>query len=64
MKATDMNNSDSKMSKLKNFDILQSSGLQLEGVLYTKVPLKGWYSLNYKLLYGKVTNQWGEEIQY
>eukprot|EP00347_Sterkiella_histriomuscorum_P022325 403330878 len=39
------------------------SGIQLDIFLYTKVPIKGPYSLTYKLDYGRIQSKWTEQIQ-
>ncbi len=50
-------------SKLKDIMVFQlKSGISLEIYIYTKVPIKGLYSLTYKLDYGRTTSKWTEQI--
>lgn len=39
------------------------SGIQLDVFLYSKVPIKGQYTLTYKIVYGRTESKWTEHIQ-
>jgi len=43
-------------------DLQLKSGIFLELYIYTKVPIKGLYSLTYKIDYGRTQSKWTEQI--
>ena len=44
----------------KDFEDSLKSGIILELIIYTKVPIKGQYALTYKLDYGRINSKWTE----
>lgn len=47
---------------LKEIELQLKSGIFLEIFVYTKVPIKGPYSLTYKLDYGRIQSKWTEQM--
>jgi hypothetical protein len=58
-----------KMSKemmqerFKDIELQLSSGILFEGHVFTKVPIKGQYTLTYKIGYGRVQSKWSETMK-
>lgn len=43
-------------------DLQLKSGIFLELTVYSKVPIKGQYSLTYRVDYGRIHSKWTEHI--
>jgi hypothetical protein len=52
------------MKIMKTIDDSIKSGIYLELILYTKVPIKGHYGLTYKVDYGRFNSKWTEVISH
>ena len=54
---------DNKSSKIKEIEGQLKSGIMLEISVLTSVPIKGPYSLTYKVGYGRNESKWVEQLQ-
>ncbi len=50
-------------NKIKDIEGQLKSGILLEVSVLTNVPIKGSYSLTYKVDYGRMQSKWSEQIQ-